>query len=62
MDIPTPETIDSPEKAREHAIEFQSWASTQSLSWGEVAEWQGHFEQLAARFDLTDEFKENGII
>lgn len=50
------------EEARQHAIDFQSWAGDQSLSLGELAEWQSHFEALGERFGLTDEFKENGIL
>lgn len=58
----TPVDAQTREEARDHAIAYQAWAATQSQSWGEVAEWQAHFAKLAERFDLTDEFKENGII
>jgi hypothetical protein len=50
---------------RNFAIDWQDWASTQSLSYGELAEWQGAIEQLAKATgdkDLLDELKENGII
>lgn len=50
------------EEARQQAIDWQTWQAEQSLSLGELAEWQAHFERLAKQFDLTDEFKENGII
>lgn len=50
------------EEARAHAIEWQQWASEQNLSYGELAEWQSHFEQLAEEFDLHEEFIENGIL
>lgn len=54
--------ITTAEQARDHAVEWQHWAAEQNLSYGEVAEWQAHFEQLATKFGLTEEFKENGII
>lgn len=50
------------EEARQCAIEWQSWASEQNLSYGELAEQQAYFESLANVWDLTEEFKENGII
>lgn len=49
-------------EAQNAAIEWQAWASTQALSWSELLEWQDYFEQIARKFDLIDEFKENGII
>lgn len=55
-------SIKSAEQARDMAIDWQAWASEQSLSYSELAEWQGFFETLAKKFNLTDEFKENGII
>lgn len=51
------------DEARQEAIDYQAWASEQSLSYSELAEWQLHFECLARQFpNLVDEFKENGII
>lgn len=45
------------------AVEWQQWASEQSLSYGEVTYYQNYFEALAEKFpELTDEFKENAII
>ena len=50
-------------EARQLAIEWQNWQSEQSLSWGEMSEWSGYFEQLATKFpELTEEFKENAVI
>lgn len=49
-------------EARQLAIDWQTWSAEQSLSYGELAEWQAHFDKLAERFGLTEEFKENGII
>lgn len=54
--------INTAEEAREKAIEWQSWAADQNLSYGELAECTGYFTELAERFDLTEEFTENGII
>jgi hypothetical protein len=50
------------EQAEEYAKDFQRYAGDVDLSYGELAEWGEIFEELAERFDLTDEFKENGII
>jgi len=59
MQKQTPTTQD---EARSYAIEWQQWASTQNLSYGELAEWGQIFIELAHKFDLGKEFKENGII
>lgn len=56
------EDVETAEEAQQLAIDWQQWAGEQSLSYGELSEWQGFFETLAKKFDLTDEFKENGII
>lgn len=48
--------------ARQYAIEWQQWASEQNLSLGELIEWQGVFSTIAQKFDLQEEFIENGII
>lgn len=50
------------EDVRQFAIKWQSWVSEQSLSYAELAEWGAYFEELAERYDLTEEFHENGII
>ena len=50
------------EEARKYAIDWQLWASEQSLSYLELAEWAEHFETIGKKFDLTEEFKENGLI
>ena len=54
--------IKTQEDARQKAIDFQAWASNESLSYSEIAEFSGYFETLAKKFNLTEEFKENGII
>ncbi len=50
------------EEARQYAIDWQKWASEQNLSYAELGYWQGVFLALGEKFDLTEEFKENGII
>lgn len=50
------------EEARQYAIDWQNWASEQDLSWLEVAEWTIEFGEIGRKFNLTDEFIENGII
>lgn len=50
------------DEAREFAVDWQQWASEQSLSYGELALWQGYFTEIGKKFNLTNEFKENGIL
>jgi hypothetical protein len=57
-----PQAITTEDEARETAIDWQTWQSEVSLSYGELSEWQAFFETLAKQFNLNDEFKENGII
>ena len=54
--------VSTPEEARDIAIEWQKWSSEQSLSYGELAEYQGYLQALAEKFELVEEFRENGII
>jgi hypothetical protein len=54
--------VTTKEVARSFAIRWQEWQSKQSLSYGELLDWQGYFSGLAKRFSLTREFQENGII
>lgn len=56
------ECITTEDEARQQAIDFQTWSSEQSLSYSELIQWQEYFIALAKKFDLTDEFKENGIL
>lgn len=55
-------TATTAEQARDYAIDWQNLVSDLSLSLAELAEQQAIFATLAEKFDLTDEFKENGII
>lgn len=50
------------DEARQHAIDWQTWQSEQNLYMSELIEWQDVFRELAVKFHLTEEFKENGII
>ena len=56
------EEVKSREEARDIAIAWQHATSEQSMSYGELADFQGYFETLANKFDLTEEFRENGIL
>ena len=55
-------TVKTKEDARQRAIDWQSWQSTQSLSYAELVDWNTYFENLADKFGLLEEFKENGIL
>jgi hypothetical protein len=56
-----PQTED---EARQQAIDWQDWASGEhlQLSYGELANYADHFTETGKKFNLTDEFKENGIL
>ena len=56
------EEIKTKEEARQKAVDFQNWASEENLSYSELSEYGGYFETLGKKFNLTEEFKENGII
>lgn len=58
----TIDQITTAEQARQYAIDWQRWQSEQAMSYADLAEWQQLFEELAEKFDLVEEFKENGII
>jgi hypothetical protein len=49
-------------EAQQAAIDWQGWQSKRKMAYSEVSEWQAYFIKLAKRFNLTAEFKENGII
>lgn len=61
MDMKPIAEIATREEARDIAVQWQHWQAEQSMSMGELLEWQCYFEQLAEKFDLMDEFKENAI-
>lgn len=61
MVIPSLESVKTQEEARALAVQWQHWQAEQDLSWEEVLRWQEFFGALAEKFDLTEEFHENGI-
>lgn len=54
--------IKTVEQARQYGIDFQKWASDQNLSYGELLHFQNKLSALAEKFDLVEEFQENGIL
>ena len=50
------------ERAREEAICYQEWASSQSLSYYELAGIIDILYKKAKRYGLVKEFRDNGII
>ena len=56
------QTPTTKEEARQYAIEWQQWVSEHDLDYTELAEWGAIFEYYGKKFDLVEEFKENGII
>ena len=57
-----PRNITTRNEAQDFAIEWQSWQADRALSYSELAEWADYFTELGERFDLTEEFTENGVI
>ncbi len=47
---------------RAQAIQWQADFSDRSISWATLAAEQQHLEQLARRYGLVREFRENAII
>ena len=45
----------------QEAVEYQIWASSQSLSYGELAFYNDYFHKLGKRYGLLREFRENCI-
>ena len=54
--------INTKKEARHFAQEWQSWQSRRNMSYAEIIKWSTYFAILAKKFDLTNEFIENGII
>ena len=50
------------EEARQLAIDWQSKVGRKSISYLKLIEWVNFFSFLAKKHDLTEKFKENGII
>lgn len=60
--LPPLSKVQTADEAEQLAKDWQIWAAEQSQSYGEVMADQVYFEELAKKFDLTEIFKENGII
>lgn len=56
------EAIKNRQDAKDFAIEWQNWQSTQALSYGDLFYWQSILTNIGKKFGLISEFKENGII
>ncbi len=54
--------VQTADDARDIAVEWQSWQSERSVSWSDLVHYSDHFQKLAEKFNLTEEFLENGII
>lgn len=55
--------IKTADEARAYTQAWQQWASTQSLSYGELLDWHYYFAGIVGKFpELAEEFNENGII
>ena len=52
----------SKENARNTAIEWQHDSNNYNYSYGELAAFSDYFYNLAKRYGLIKEFRENGII
>jgi hypothetical protein len=58
------ENIKTKDEARQYAIDWQNkmFGEGVSVSYSELSEQQAELQALAEKFDLIEEFKENGII
>jgi len=54
--------VKTKEEARNIAIEWQNWQSSKRLSFNRLWKIVEYFDKLAGKFDLYEEFRENGII
>lgn len=50
------------EKTRNMAVEWENDFYNHNYSYDELVYWQEYFERLGQIYDITEEFKENGII
>lgn len=55
-------TVSTEDEAMQVAVDWQVLAAERDYSYQELAEWQRYFTKQAERYNLTEEFKENGII
>lgn len=49
------------EMARQEAIDWQKDVANHNYSYGELVEFEEHFEKLGRKYGLLKEFRENGI-
>jgi len=49
-------------EATQQAIDWQAWQADHSIFTSEIIKWQDHFIVMAKKFNLIEEFRENGII
>lgn len=56
------DTIKTADEARQYAIEWQEYASNNAMSWGQILNTLYDLQALAVKFNLQDEFRENGIL
>lgn len=54
--------IKTKDEARQYAIDYQKKVSACNFSYGELLKHQEELYHLAKKFNLVEEFKENGII
>ena len=54
--------ITTQDEARQYAIDWQRGLDDRRISYGELVNEQAYLVELAERFDLVEEFKENAII
>jgi hypothetical protein len=57
-----PDDIKTAGEAQSLAIDWQTWVSEQSLSYGELIDYREYFSELGEQFGLLAEFTENNII
>lgn len=62
MVIPKVSTIKTAAQAEDLAQRWQQWFGEADHYMSELADWGAFFTELADKFDLTETFKENGII
>ena len=62
MEIKNIKDVKTETEAREIAQEWQHEFESRNYDYEEISKWSFYFEGLAKKFDLVDEFKENGII
>lgn len=62
MKAPALQEVKSADEARNIAIDWSNKNGDEPMSWADTVEWMDYFDELAHKFNLTDEFKENGLI